>query len=104
MLHVPPRKFLLMRRPLAFLLLGFLTTTSEADIQPGVQSTKANLPKEIVPRNYLIYLEPDTEARVMDGVESIEIEVLEPTNRANGLLNSSFLLKTGMLDASCRSL
>ena len=70
-----------MRRPLAFLLLGFLATTSEAEIQSGVQSTPAGLPKEIVPRSYLIYLEPDIEARVIDGVESIEIEVLEPTNR-----------------------
>jgi aminopeptidase N len=81
MLHGPPRKFLLMRRPLAFLLLGFLAATSEAEIQPGVQSNPAGLPKEIVPRSYLIYLEPDIEARVIDGVESIEIEVLEPTNR-----------------------
>src|ERR1700730_1900593 len=81
MLHGPPRKFLLMRRPLAFLLLGFLATTSEAEIQPGVQSPPAGLPKEIVPRSYLVYLEPDIEARVIDGVESIEIEVLEPTNR-----------------------
>jgi aminopeptidase N len=70
-----------MRRPLAFLLLSFLAATSEAETQPGVQSTPDGLPKEIVPRSYLIYLEPDIEARVIDGVESIEIEVLQPTNR-----------------------
>jgi len=76
-----PTHVLLMRKPIAFLFLGFFAITSQAENKPSVQSPPGSLPREIVPRSYLIHLEPDIEARVSDGVESIEIEVVQPTSR-----------------------
>jgi aminopeptidase N len=70
-----------MRKPFALLLFGFVATTSQGESTPGIQSTPPGLPKDVVPRSYLIHLEPDIERRVLDGVESIEIEVLKPTTQ-----------------------
>ena len=70
-----------MRKPIALLLFGFVATTSHAENAPSIQSTPAGLPKDVVPQSYLIHLEPNIETRVTEGVESIEIEVLKPTNR-----------------------
>ena len=77
----PPRKFSLMRKPIALLLFGFVAASSYAENTPSIQSTPAGLPKDVVPRSYLIHLEPNIETRLTDGVESIEIEVLKPTNQ-----------------------
>jgi aminopeptidase N len=68
-----------MRKPFALLLLGFFATASHAESTPGIQPT--GLPKDVVPKSYLIHLEPNIDTLVTDGVESIEIEVLNPTNR-----------------------
>src|SRR3984893_3434532 len=67
----------LMRKPIALLLIGFAATASHAEDK--ILATPGKLPKDIVPRSYQIYLEPNIEALVTDGVESIEIEVLKPT-------------------------
>jgi aminopeptidase N len=75
-----------MRKPIALFLLGFVATASHAENRPSVQLTSAGLTKDVVPRSYLIHLEPNIETRVTDGVESIEIEVLKPTKRI--LLNA----------------
>jgi aminopeptidase N len=69
-----------MRKPIALLLFGFVAT-SQGESTPSIQSTPPGLPKDVVPRSYLIHLEPDIERQVTDGVESIEIEVLKPTTR-----------------------
>jgi aminopeptidase N len=45
------------------------------------ESTPGKLPKDIVPRGYLVHLEPNVETLLTDGVESVEIEVLKPTDR-----------------------
>jgi aminopeptidase N len=69
-----------MRKPIALLLLGFVAITSDAGNTPGVQPSATGLPKDVVPRSYLIHLEPNIETQVTDGIESIEIEILKPTN------------------------
>jgi aminopeptidase N len=70
---------LLMRKSIALLLLGFIPTLSHAEVQ--VQTIPNRLPSDIVPRSYLIHLEPNAEQLITNGAESIEIEVLNPTNR-----------------------
>ena len=63
----------------------FYLVLSQSPLTPrthlSVQPSATGLPKDVVPRSYLIHLEPNIETRVTDGVESIEIEVLKPTNR-----------------------
>ena len=68
-----------MRKPIALLLIGFAATASHAEDKFNFLTTPGKLPKDIVPRSYLIHLEPDLETLVTDGFESIEIEVLKPT-------------------------
>jgi aminopeptidase N len=70
-----------MRKPLALLLLSFAATTSYAEKTPSLQPTQAALPQDVVPRSYLIHLEPSIETQITEGVESIEVEVLKPTKR-----------------------
>ncbi len=70
-----------MRNPMALLLLGFVAATSHAENTSSIQPSPAGLSKDVVPRNYLIHLEPDLDTRLTDGVESIEIEVLKSTDR-----------------------
>jgi aminopeptidase N len=69
-----------MRKPIALLLIGFAATASHAENKFNLLTTPGKLPKDIVPRSYQIYLEPNIEALVTDGFESIEIEVLKPTD------------------------
>ena len=75
---IPPEN-LLMRKPIALLLIGFAATASHAENKFNFLTTPGKLPKDIVPRSYLIRLEPNLETLVTDGFESIEIEVLKPT-------------------------
>jgi len=69
-----------MRKPIALLLIGIAATASHAEHKFDILTTPGKLPKDIVPRSYLIYLEPNIEALVTAGFESIEIEVLKPTH------------------------
>jgi aminopeptidase N len=70
-----------MRKPIALFLLGFLATTSLAENNLNRQPGPAPLPLDVVPRSYLIHLEPDIDNLTIEGVEAIGIEVLRPTNR-----------------------
>jgi aminopeptidase N len=70
-----------MRKPIALLLFSYIAITSQAENKPSVPPTSAGLPRDVVPRSYLIHLEPNIETRVTDGVETIEIEALKPTDR-----------------------
>jgi aminopeptidase N len=79
MLADPPES-LLMRKPVALLLIGFVATASHAENKFNILTTPGRLPKDVVPRSYLIHLEPNIETLVTDGFESIEIEVLKPTD------------------------
>jgi len=76
-----PTEVLLMRRPIALLLLGLFAAASHAEDGLSDRSAAAGLPNDVVPRSYLIHLDPNFETRITDGVESIEIEVLKPTHR-----------------------
>ncbi|HEV3211012.1 MAG TPA: M1 family metallopeptidase [Chthoniobacterales bacterium] len=66
-----------MRKSIALLLLGFAASLSHAE-NKGIP---AKLSKDIVPEHYLIHLEPNVEQLATEGVESIEIRVLNPVNR-----------------------
>src|SRR5262245_49082243 len=77
MLDCLPPDRLHMRKSLALLLLGFTASLSHAENR-GIQG---KLPKDIVPAHYLIHLETNTEQLATDGVESIQIQVLNPVNR-----------------------
>jgi len=66
-----------MRKSIALLLLGFTASLLHAE-NKGIPG---KLPRDIVPEHYLIHLEPDTEQLATDGVESIEIQVLNRVNR-----------------------
>jgi aminopeptidase N len=44
-------------------------------------TTPGKLPKDIIPRAYFIRLEPNTDSLVTAGSESIEVEVIKPTDR-----------------------
>jgi aminopeptidase N len=70
-----------MRRPIALLLFGLIATASYAENKFDILTTPGKLPKVVVPRSYFIHLEPNLETLVTDGFESIEIEVLKPTDR-----------------------
>jgi len=66
-----------MRKSIALLLLGFAASLLHAE-NKGIPG---KLSRDIVPEHYLIYLEPNAEQLTTDGVESIEIQVLNPVNR-----------------------
>jgi aminopeptidase N len=61
------------------LLLIAVSVHAEEKFNP--EFTPGKLPKEIVPRSYLVHLEPQAENLVTDGYEQIEIEVLRPAER-----------------------
>ncbi len=69
-----------MRKPIALLLIGFVATALHAENKFDILTTPGRLPKDVVPRSYLIDLEPNIETLVTDGFESIEIEILKPTD------------------------
>jgi aminopeptidase N len=81
MLRSRPPGMFFMRKPIALFLLGFIATSYHAESAPSASPSRAGLPKEVLPQSYLIYLEPDVGNGVTEGVESVEIEVLQPTNR-----------------------
>jgi hypothetical protein len=56
----------LMRKPIALLLIGFAATASHAENK--LLTTPGKLPKNVVPRSYLIHLEPNIETLVTDGL------------------------------------
>src|SRR5262245_479028 len=65
-----------MRKSLALLLLGTASLSHAEN-----KGMEGKLPKDVVPEHYLIHLEPNTDQLATDGVESIEIRVLNPVNR-----------------------
>jgi aminopeptidase N len=68
-----------MRKPIPLLVLGLFATLLHAENK--VATTPVKLPEDIRPESYLIHLEPNTKDLITDGVESIAIEVLNPTKR-----------------------
>jgi Aminopeptidase N len=70
-----------MRTSLTHLLL--ISATLGANAQEGFVFANApgKLPKTVVPRHYVIHLEPDLEKMSTEGAEGVEIEVLKPASQ-----------------------
>lgn len=64
----------------AFALFGLLGAGELTGAAPDT-GTPGQLPRQVVPRRYAVYLNPDAEARSFEGTETIEVEVREPTRR-----------------------
>ena len=59
-----------------FFNLSLLTTAIYAEDKFNLELTPGKLPKEIVPRSYLVHLEPHAENLITDGYEQINICLL----------------------------
>jgi aminopeptidase N len=59
----------------------FLASSLRAEEKFSMATTPGKLPKDIIPRAYVIHLEPNTDDLVTVGSESIDVEVLKPTDR-----------------------
>src|SRR5260370_28091470 len=69
-------------RSLASFLIGiFLVSSLRAEEKFSMATTPGKLPKDVIPRAYFIRLEPNTDSLVTAGSESIEVEVIKPTDR-----------------------
>jgi aminopeptidase N len=70
-----------MRFLVPFLIGIFLASSLRAEEKFSMATAPGKLPKDIIPRAYVIHLEPNTDSLVTVGSESIEVEVLKPTDR-----------------------
>lgn len=74
-------RFIAMRPLVSLFICAMLVSISQAEERFSIATTPGKLPKDVVPRSYLIRLEPDTESLVTTGSETIEIEVLKASDR-----------------------
>jgi aminopeptidase N len=65
----------------AFFVFFCLIGNLNAEEEFSFESAPGTLPKTIVPRHYVIHLEPDENQMTVDGAEAVEIEVLKPTRQ-----------------------
>ncbi len=72
---------LLRNLAVSLLLLFLLFPVSAAELPFKFESTPGKLPKDIVPRHYSLYLQPDLEKLVTTGKVEIEIEALKPAQQ-----------------------
>jgi aminopeptidase N len=70
-----------MRFLVPFFIGIFLASSLRAEEKFSMSTTPGKLPKDIIPRAYVIHLEPNTDSLVTIGSESIAVEVLKPTDR-----------------------
>jgi aminopeptidase N len=70
-----------MRTPLTLLLLALVTSGGSAQEKFVFENTPGKLPKTLVPRHYVIHLEPDLDQMTTEGAEGVEIEVLKPSGQ-----------------------
>jgi aminopeptidase N len=70
-----------MRFFVPFVIGVFLAGPLRAEEKFSMATTPGKLPKDIIPRAYVIHLEPNTDSLVTAGSELIEVEVLKPTDR-----------------------
>ena len=69
-------------RTLAAFFIGIgIAATLRAEEKFSIETTPGKLPKDVVPRLYVIHLEPNAETMVTAGSESIEIQVLKAVDR-----------------------
>jgi aminopeptidase N len=64
--------------PLLFILA---TLAAHAQEKFVFENTPGKLPKTVVPRHYVIHLEPDLEQMSTEGAEGVEIDVLKPSGQ-----------------------
>jgi aminopeptidase N len=70
-----------MRTSLTHLLLILVTLAANAQEKFVFENAPGKLPKTVVPRHYVIRLEPDLEKMSTEGAEEVEIEVLKPSSQ-----------------------
>jgi aminopeptidase N len=70
-----------MRTWLTLLLLILAALETSAQEKFIFENTPGKLPKTVVPRHYVIHLEPDLEQMSTEGAEGVEIEVLKPSRQ-----------------------
>jgi aminopeptidase N len=70
-----------MRTWLTHLLLILAAFEASAQEKFNFENTPGKLPKTVVPRHYVIHLEPDLEQMSTEGAEGVEIEVLKPSSQ-----------------------
>ena len=74
-----------MRQPFQTIAFAFaiaaLPFTSKAEAPFRFETTPGRLPKSVVPRHYNIRIEPDLEALTFEGAETVQVEIVEPTDR-----------------------
>ena len=70
-----------MRNSLAYFLLVFATSEANAQEKFIFENTPGKLPKTVVPRHYVVHLEPDLEQMSTEGAEGVEIEILKPASQ-----------------------
>jgi aminopeptidase N len=75
-----PHPFL-MRTPFTLLVLTLVTVGASAQEKFIFENTPGKLPKTLVPRHYVIHLEPDLGQMRVEGAAGIEIEVLKPSSQ-----------------------
>jgi len=70
-----------MRTACTLFLLAMVVFRVGAQEKFVFENTPGKLPKTLVPRHYLIHLEPDLEGMRTEGSEAIEIEVFKPSSQ-----------------------
>jgi aminopeptidase N len=70
-----------MRIPLTHLLVILVTFGANAQEKFVFENAPGKLPKTVVPRHYVIHLEPNLERMSTEGAEGVEIEVLKPSSQ-----------------------
>jgi aminopeptidase N len=70
-----------MRASSTLLLLALVTFGARAQEKFIFENAPGKLPKTLVPRHYVIHLEPDVEQMTTEGAEGVEIEVLKPSSQ-----------------------
>jgi len=63
------------------LVLLLIVSAADADAPFSFETAPGKLPKTVIPVHYAIELTPDLESLALPGVETIDIEVREPTAR-----------------------
>jgi aminopeptidase N len=70
-----------MRPPYNLMLLVLAFNGASAQEKFSFENTPGKLPKTVVPRHYVIHLEPSVDQMTTEGAEGIEVDVRKPSNQ-----------------------